>query len=119
MLKIKKSTLAILALVGFFISSFSLHVILHTRSTITSITENKFVNALLKKNNYAGVLKSNLTKIDWDLEDIIKSNKRADIILAFNYDDKLEGTIEITMIREDGTWKISGVDFPKFDKINF
>lgn len=92
-----------------------------TVSTITSITENKLVNSILNflgKDDYTGILKSNLQDVEWNLDNILEGDNRADVVLAFNYNEKLIGTVEINMIKEDGDWKISGLELPKFTEIN-
>lgn len=33
-----------------------------------------------------------------------------------NGTDEIEGTIQLTMIKEEKEWKIDGVDLPKFEK---
>lgn len=93
-----------------------------TVSAITSITENKMVNSILTflgKEDYTSILKSNLKDIEWTLDDVLESTNRANVVLGFNYNEKLIGTIEINMIKEDGDWKISGLELPKFTEINF
>ena len=90
-------------------------------TAITSIAENKFLNTILSafnKDDYVGILKSNIKKVSWEIDDILKGNKQANIVLAFNYEDKLVGTIEVSMVREDDEWKISGIEMPKFDKVD-
>ncbi len=92
-----------------------------TVSAITSITENKLVNSILNflgKDDYTGILKSNLQDVEWSLDNVLEGDNRADVILGFNYNEKLIGTIEINMIKEDA-WKISGLELPKFTEINF
>ena len=87
-----------------------------TVSAITSVTENQLVGALFSlfaKDDYVGALKSNLNEIDWRLDDVLKSKNKADAVLGFNYKDKLTGTIEISMVYEDGEWKISGIEIPE------
>lgn len=54
-----------------------------------------------------------------DVDDVLKSKDNASVILSFNYDDKLVGAIELSMVREDGEWKIDGLEFPEFDKISW
>lgn len=92
-----------------------------TVSAITSITENKLVNSILNflgKDDYTGILKSNLQDIEWSLDNVLEGNNRADVVLGFNYNEKLIGTIEINMIKDNGDWKISGLELPKFTEIN-
>ncbi len=92
-----------------------------TVSAITSITENKLVNSILTflgKDDCTGILKSNLQDVEWSLDNVLEGNNRADVVLGFNYNEKLIGTIEINMIKDNGEWKISGLEPPKFTEIN-
>ena len=92
-----------------------------TVSAITSITENKMVDSILAflgKDDYTSILKSNLKDVEWSLDDVLEGTDRADVVLGFNYNEKLTGTIEINMIKEDGNWKINGINYPMFDKID-
>lgn len=92
-----------------------------TVSAITSITENKLVDSILAflgKDDYTGILKSNLKDVEWSLDDVLEGTDRADVVLGFNYNEKLIGTIEINMIKEDSNWKINGINYPMFDKID-
>ncbi len=41
------------------------------------------------------------------------------MILTFNYEDKLIGKIEISMIRENGEWKIDNIEYPQFTEVNW
>lgn len=89
---------------------------------VSAVTENKLISSIIGlfgQSEYAGILKSEIQEIQWDIEDILKSSKHASVILAFNYDDKLIGTIELSMVREDSGWKIDGLELPKFDEINW
>ena len=89
---------------------------------ISAIAESELVNSIMglfNQNDYVGVLKSELQEVQWDVADIMKGKNNAAVILGFNYDDKLIGTIEISMIRKGGDWKIDGLHFPEFDEINW
>lgn len=90
-----------------------------TVSTIISVTDSKFINSifqLTQNEDFTDVLISNLKEIEWSLCEVLKSKEKADVVLEFNYNDKLSGTIEIKMFRENGDWKISGIGLPKLNK---
>lgn len=90
-----------------------------TVSTIISITENELINSifsLTQNDDFTNILKSNLKDIEWSLEEVLKNKEKADVVLGVNYNDKISGTIEIKMVRENGDWKISGLDLPTFNK---
>ncbi len=93
-----------------------------TVDAISSVTENSILNSIIgyiSQSEYISVLKSEMQEIQWNVNDILKSKENALVILSFNYKDKLVGTIELSMIREAGAWKIDGVKLPKFDKISW
>ena len=52
--------------------------------------------------DYVGVLKSEIQEIQWGVDDVLKNKENAAVILSFNYEDKLIGTIEISVIRDGG-----------------
>lgn len=93
-----------------------------TVETITEVTENRFVNSIMglfDKNDYMGVLKSEIQNIEWDVEGILKNKKSATVMLDFNYEDKLTGNIQFSMLREKNGWKINELKFPKINDINW
>ena len=75
--------------------------------------------SLINGGEYITVLKDEIQKVKWELVDMMKGKNGAEAVLGFNYEDKLVGTIEISMIRQDGQWKIDGLEMPEFDKIDF
>lgn len=93
-----------------------------TIDAVSSVADNNIFNTIvgfISQSEYVGVLKSEIQEIQWSVSDVLKSKDNASVILSFNYDDKLVGTIELSMVREDGEWKIDGLEFPEFDKINW
>ena len=93
-----------------------------TFDMVSSVTESKFVSSILclfNENDYVSVLKSEIQSIQWEVRDIMKSNDNAVVILAFNYNNRLVGTIEISMIHSKDGWKIDSFNFPEFDDINW
>ena len=93
-----------------------------TFDTVSAITDNKLVSSIIglfDKNDYVSILKSEIKTVQWDVEDILKSSNNAAVILAFNYDDRLIGTIEVSVVRSEDGWKIDGLELPKFDKIDW
>ena len=93
-----------------------------TIDAVSSVTGNSIFNTIvgfISQSEYVSVLKSEIQEIQWEVDDVLKSKDNASVILSFNYDDKLVGTIELSMVREDGEWKIDGLEFPEFDKMNW
>lgn len=84
-----------------------------TIDAVSSVTGNNILNTILGftgQSEYVSVLKSEIQEIQWSLSDVLKSKENASVILSFNYDDKLVGTIELSMVREDGEWKIDELE---------
>lgn len=93
-----------------------------TLDTVSSVTESALFNTitgLINQDNYIGVLKSEIQEIQWEVADILKGKENAAVILSFNYENKLIGTIEISMIREKSGWKIDDIEFPEFTEIHW
>lgn len=63
-------------------------------------------------------LKSKMSEVDWTVKEILKGKNRADVVIGFDYNGSIIGTIEITMIRENSDWKIDGLSLPHFDTIS-
>ena len=92
-----------------------------TIDAVSYVTDSNIFNTIMRfidQNDYAGVLKSEIQEIQWEVDDILKSKENAAVILSFNYEDKLIGTIEISMIRDEGKWKIDSIEFPEFTEVN-
>ena len=67
--------------------------------------------------NAVGVLLDKLSEFEWTIEDVMKGAESSRAIVGFNHEDKIVGTIELTMIKEDKIWKIDSLARPKFDKL--
>ena len=84
-------------------------------------TDNSGVSGILSavtKDSAVSFIKAKMAEVDWTVEDVLKGKKRADVVIGFDYNDSIVGTIEITMIRDSGEWKIDSLNFPNFDKIS-
>lgn len=91
--------------------------------TAASFTQdNKTLSSLISlagQGLYVNVLKSEIQNIHWSVADIMRGKENSSAILSFNYEDKLIGTIDLLMVRENGSWKIDGIGFPSFITINW
>lgn len=63
-------------------------------------------------------LKSKISEVDWTVKEILKGKNRADVVIGFDYNGSIIGTIEVTMIRGNSDWKIDGLSLPHFDTIS-
>ena len=66
--------------------------------------------------NALSVLLDKLSECEWDIKDVMKGSETSRAIVGFNYKDKMVGTMEFAMIKEDKIWKIDNLSTPKFDK---
>ena len=74
---------------------------------------------ILTGSNRISLLINRLADCEWTVIDILKGSESAKGIVAFKYiteEDDIEGSVELTMIKEDKEWKIDGVEMPKFEK---
>ena len=69
---------------------------------------NKAVNFLMEK----------MSEFDFGYKNMIKDSDTAKAVITFEYPDVMEGTIDITMIKQDKEWKINGMSMPHFDKLS-
>ena len=69
------------------------------------------ISSILDTDWFEEKLQDELTQIEWKLDDVERHAGRAEISLEFNYKGKLTGEAELDMLRENGQWKISGIDF--------
>ena len=82
-----------------------------------------FGNMLVKSNpgmpspKAVKFLLSNMSKFDWKVNKVTTNENGAKAVLAFQYKDKVDGTIGLTLIQEKDQWKIDDLDIPKFKKM--
>ena len=83
---------------------------------LSDMPEVSLITSTIIGGNAAGVLLEKLNECDWIIKDVMKGSETSKAIVGFDYQDKMAGTIELTLIKEDSTWKIDGLGMPKFDK---
>ena len=64
------------------------------------------------------ILIRKLSECDFSVVDILKGSESAKGIVRFKYEDSMEGTVELSMIKEDKEWKIDKVEMPAFEKLD-
>ena len=69
-------------------------------------------------NKAVGLLLDKLSECEFDYKDIVKSSENAKAVISFKYKDIMEGTVDISMIKQDKEWKIDNLNIPHFDKFN-
>ena len=92
-----------------------------TVDSVSSVMDNDILGAiigLIGQSDYVSVLKSKIQEIQWGVKEVLKNSKNASVILTFNYEEKLTGTVTLSMVKEEGSWKIDGIELPKFENVN-
>jgi hypothetical protein len=87
--------------------------------SMESISDNPGVSLLstaLLGGNAVSVLLGKLSECEWTIVDVMKGSETSKAITGFDYQDKMTGTMEMKLIKEDKIWKIDGLAMPKFDK---
>lgn len=69
-------------------------------------------------NSLTRFLLDKLSECEWSVKDIIKDSSDTKAVIGFKYEEQLEGTIDLLMIKEDKEWRIDNLSLPHFDKIN-
>ena len=85
---------------------------------ISGIPEVSILTNTLLGDNPVSLLLSKLSDLEWTIKDVMKGSETSKAILGFSFEDKMDGTIELTMIKEDDKWKIDRLGMPKFDKLS-
>lgn len=99
------------------------HLTEDTRQKVEQIiewSENPLVTGILSATSESeeiSLLTSKISEIDWSVEDILKGKNQAEVVIGFNYNEQVIGTVNIVMLRENHKWKISGIELPSFDKV--
>jgi hypothetical protein len=75
--------------------------------------------SLFMGSNKVSILFDRLAECNWTVVDLLKGSESAKAVLGFsinNGTDEIEGTIQLTLIKEEKEWRIDGVDMPQFTK---
>ena len=85
--------------------------------TISGRPEIALLSTALMGGNAVSILLGKLSECEWSIKEMMKGSETSKAIVGFNDQDRMVGTIEMTMIKEDKLWKIDGLAMPKFDKL--
>ena len=84
--------------------------------SIAGRPEVSLIASALLGSNAVKTLLGKLSECEWTIKDVMKGSESSKAVVGFNYQDKMAGTIELTMIKEEKTWKIDSLALPTFDK---
>ena len=76
------------------------------------------LSTLAMMENPTTLLISKMGEFEYTVIDMLKGKESARCIIGFSYQDSVEGTIEIDMIKEEKEWRVDGLKNPHFDKMN-
>ena len=71
-----------------------------------------------ESNKAVGYLLEKLSECEFDYKDMLKGSESAKAVVSFKYKDIMEGTVDISMIKQDREWKIDNLSMPHFDKLS-
>lgn len=94
------------------------HLTRDANEKLDSWFENTLVQAVMSffvQDTDIEVFRDKIQEMEWTVQDILKGKEQTQVVMGFQYEDALSGTISITMIQEDGEWKINSVTYPSFD----
>ena len=89
---------------------------LNTIESIAGRPEVSLLTTAFIGGNAVKVLLDKLSECEWTIKEMMKGSENSKAIVKFDYQDKMVGTIDMNMIREEKIWKIDGLEIPKFDK---
>ena len=88
---------------------------------IISISKSNIVNSIVSlftDDNYTNILVEKAKEINWTVGDIIKNQRKASVTIGFDYDGKLQGTIDLELLKINKKWKINNLYNLQIDKID-
>lgn len=83
--------------------------------SISGRPEVALITTALLGRSAVSVLLDKLSECEWTIKDVMKGAETSKAIVGFDYQDKMTGTIELTMVKEE-LWKIDSFEMPIFDK---
>ena len=95
---------------------------LETYENILAIKENKVLGLLaliLSQTEYVRDIATNLDSVKFDLKKLDRDGDHAAVTLHFQYEDRLEGTVDLTMVKTDDGWKVNDLAWPNFTKVSW
>ena len=86
---------------------------------VTEWSDNAIVSGLLslitQQEDISGLLQAGLSDMTWTLQGVTKEGQQAAVAVDFDYQGKMTGSLNITMLREERQWKIDGVEVENVD----
>ena len=93
------------------------HLTANALKSIESIESIASLSTIVVGSNPTNFLISKMAELEYVVNDVLKGSDTARCMVAFNYEDSVEGTIEIGMVKEEKEWRIDSLKNPRFDKM--
>ena len=93
-----------------------------TKKALNTIEKIEFVgdlSTLAMTENPTNLLIGKMGEFEYVVIDMLKGKETARCVIGFNYQDSVEGSIEIEMVKEEKEWRIDSLKNPHFDKLSF
>ena len=88
---------------------------------VINIAENSVVQSiisLVSDSDYASILIEKAKDVKWTVGDVLKNNRKASVTVQFNYDEKIAGSIDLELVKEENGWKINDLYNLEIDKLS-
>jgi len=89
---------------------------------VINIAKSNVVNSIVSlftDDNYTNILVEKAKEINWSVGDIIKNQRKASVTIGFDYDGKLQGTIDLELLKINKKWEINNLHNLQIDKVDF
>ena len=93
------------------------HLTSKALKTIESVELIGDLTTLAMMENPTNLLVSKMGEFEYTVIDMMKGKETARCVVGFSYQDNVEGSIEIEMVKEEKEWRIDGLKNPHFDKL--
>ena len=92
------------------------HLTANALKTIEKVESIANLGSMIMGSNPTTLLLNKMSEFEYSVKDILKGSDSARCVIEFSYKDKVTGTIDIKMIKEEQEWRIDNLENPHFDK---
>ena len=82
------------------------------------VKEGSFLTTMLSGDSLVGFFINKMSECSWAVKDVMKGDESSKSVVGFDFKGNLQGTIEISLVKEDKEWKIDGFGSPHFNKVS-
>lgn len=100
------------------IAGLKKHLTSKALKTIERLESAGNLSSMFMSDNPTSILISKMAEFEYVVIDVMKGKETSHCVVGFNFEDSVEGTIEINMVKEEKEWRIDSLDNPHFDKLD-